>query len=128
VGSNDVDVGLRCGARDAVVESVCHLGQRRARYGATGRAPISLVNSYEAAGQGYYAHIAQSPVLGVDYRGLHVDRPSDARHWQVPAISDVMPVDVIFLDAEQVWYVGTTLNGATSTIIRQRLEALGAGD
>ncbi len=89
---------------------------------------ISLAPSTKAANQGYYAFIEVSPTDSGYDRSVHVYRLSDAHHWHVPTIPDVMPADVIFLDAEEVWYLGTTLNGARSTIIRMRLEALGAGD
>jgi hypothetical protein len=46
----------------------------------------------------------------------------------VPTIPDVRPADLIYIDAEEVWFIGTTLNDAKSTIIRQKLDALGPGD
>ena len=89
---------------------------------------ISLAPSTKAASQGYYAFVEVSPAVSDYDRFLHVYRLSDAHHWKLPSIPDVLPADVIFLDAEEVWYLGTTLNGARSTIIRQRLDALGPGD
>jgi hypothetical protein len=96
---------------------------------ATARRPVpalTIVPQYKIASQGYYALVEQ-PVASPE-RYLHIYRLSDARHWKVPTIPDVRPADLIYIDAEEVWYIGTTLNDANSTIIRQKLDALGPGD
>jgi len=87
---------------------------------------LTIVPQYKVAGQGYYAFVEQP--VGSPERYLHVYRLSDARHWKVPTIPDVRPADLIYIDAEEVWFIGTTLNDANSTIIRQKLDALGLGD
>jgi hypothetical protein len=90
--------------------------------------PMYLAESSKTANQGFYALIDQTSEGNDAERHVHVYRLSDARHWAVPQISDVKPSKMIYIDSEEVWYLGATLNGATSTIIRQRLDALGPGD
>ena len=87
---------------------------------------LTIVPQYKVVGQGHYALVEQP--VGSPERYLHVYRLSDARHWKVPTIPDVRPADLIYIDAEEVWFIGTTLNDAKSTIIRQKLDALGPGD
>jgi hypothetical protein len=87
---------------------------------------LTIVPQYKVVGQGYYALVEQP--VGSAERYLHVYRLSDARHWKVPTLPDVRPADLIYIDAEEVWFIGTTLNDANSTIIRQKLDALGPGD
>ena len=87
---------------------------------------VSLVPQYKIVNQGHYA-IVEQPAESPE-RYLHVYRLSDARHWLVPSPADVRPADLVYIDAEEVWFIGTTLNNAKSTIIRQRLDALGPGD
>jgi hypothetical protein len=81
---------------------------------------------YKAVGDGYYA-LVELP-LGSKSRFLHIYRLADMRHWKVPTPADVKPAEVILIDQEEVWFVGTTTNDARSTIIRQRLDQLGGGD
>jgi hypothetical protein len=90
--------------------------------------PMYLAESSKTANQGFYALIEQASEGNDAERHVHVYRLSDARHWAVPQISDVKPSKMIYIDSEEVWYLGATLNGAPSTIIRQRLDALGPGD
>ncbi len=87
---------------------------------------LTIVPQYKVVGHGHYALVEQP--VGSPERYLHVYRLSDARHWKVPTIPDVRPADLIYIDAEEVWFIGTTLNDAKSTIIRQKLDALGPGD
>jgi len=89
---------------------------------------ISAAQSTKTANDGHYGLIEQTTSGSDAKRRVHVYRLSDAHHWQVPSIADVLPTDMIYIDSEEVWYLGATLNGATSTIIRQRLDALGPGD
>ncbi|MBI4957489.1 MAG: hypothetical protein HY908_36110 [Myxococcales bacterium] len=79
--------------------------------------PFSYCTS--AAGDGYYATCA----LDEQY---HLYRLSDARHWAYP-FAAMKPyvgsgLDVLFIDATEVWFQ-TGLS-----VVRQRLDALGAGD
>jgi hypothetical protein len=87
---------------------------------------VSLVPQYKIVNQGHYA-IVEQPAESPE-RYLHVYRLSDARHSLVPSPADVRPADLVYIDGEEVWFIGTTLNNAKSTIIRQRLDALGPGD
>lgn len=87
---------------------------------------LTIVPQYKVVGEGYYAFIEQP--IGSPERSLHIYRLSDARHWQLPVIPHVRPASLVYIDAEEVWLLGTTLNDAISTIIRQKLDALGPGD
>jgi hypothetical protein len=86
----------------------------------------AAAGEYKAVGGGYYA-LVELP-LGSKSRFLHIYRLTDMRHWKVPTPADVKPAEVILIDQEEVWFVGTTTNDARSTVIRQRLDQLGGGD
>jgi hypothetical protein len=89
---------------------------------------VAAAQSTKTANDDHYGLIEQATSGSDPKRRVHVYRLSDARHWQVPSIADVLPTDMIYIDSEEVWYLGATLNGATSTIIRQRIDTLGPGD
>jgi len=96
---------------------------------ATKRREVPAIGASETGkgiGGDYYALVDQSG--GKEEQYVHVYRLSDARHWKVPSPADVRAADIILIDAEEVWILGITPKGAPSTIIRQRLDALGPGD
>jgi hypothetical protein len=75
-------------------------------------------------GGGYYATLERKP--STDERFLHVYRLSDGRHWSVLTPQGLVPGATIWLDADEIWFVGEA--GAPMTILRQQLSALGPGD
>lgn len=105
------------------------------------RASIGLTSA--RIGAGLYAAI--QPEKGgpnsssVDHR-LHIYRLTDGRHWELPRFVDIapgaapgtltVPVEVLALDAEEVWYStrSQTTGAGPWTIVRQRLAVLGPGD
>jgi hypothetical protein len=81
----------------------------------------------KAIGGGYYAVVEQHEGSTEPNR-LHVYRLSDGRHWLVRSPPGVQPGDVLSIDQETVWYRALSSNFATTSIVRQELAALGAGD
>lgn len=86
----------------------------------------SLAASMKGVGDGWYALVEQP--VGSDDRFLHVYRLSDARHWVVPTPADVRPTDIVHIDSQEVWFTGMTATDSYSTVVRQKLSALGPGD
>jgi hypothetical protein len=90
-----------------------------------------------AVGGGYYAYLAGQPNLG-GMTQVHVYRLSDGRHWAAPILDDLnpdappdrrtIPIRIMHVDSEEVWWLGANKFMVSVTIVRQRLDALGAGD
>ncbi len=87
---------------------------------------ISIVPTMKGMGDGWYALVEQP--IGSKDRYLHVYRLTDVRHWKVQTPADVRPTNVVYIDGEEVWYTGTTMNDSYNTLVRQQLSALGPGD
>lgn len=84
------------------------------------RAAAPLARCSSAAGEGYFAMAGSTDWL------YHVYRLSDGHHWSY-SCHDMEPyigmcLDVLLVDGNELWIQGA------STIVRQRLDALGAGD
>ncbi|MBX3126605.1 MAG: hypothetical protein KF718_07795 [Polyangiaceae bacterium] len=89
---------------------------------------ISVALSMKRVGSGYYALIEQPLPAGNENWKLHVYRLSDARHWQVALPGALRPVEVVHVDAEEVWVRAHTMKVADMTLIRRRIDQLGPGD
>jgi hypothetical protein len=101
-------------------------------------APAIIGTTNFALGGGYYAIIDGIP--NRNQSKLHVYRLSDGKHWVVPDLPDLgfgnipsgsrsVPSAILFLDSEEIWWVGMSQYvQQPRTIVRQRLDALGEGD
>jgi hypothetical protein len=108
-----------------------------------GQVPLASIGfASKRIGGGYYA--AVEPAKGGpspdsrNYR-LHLYRLSDGRHWELARFLDIwpgaeantftVPGAVLALDENEIWYEGMSQStNGTSTVVRQRLDALGPGD
>lgn len=89
-----------------------------------------------AMGGGYYALMSMKSLDWSDGSSVHVYRLSDGRHWQVPeppAFYDpskkIRATTLLYLDDQEIVYAGSAdPSGWETEVVRQRLDALGAGD
>jgi hypothetical protein len=86
-------------------------------------------------GGGYYALAAGQCGVASSPTRIHLYRLSDGRHWSVqpfpdPERPDAMTgsVGILHIDEQELIYIGDGLANRTSSIIRQRIDALGPGE
>jgi hypothetical protein len=100
-----------------------------------GRLPPEPYCGSQRVGGGYYAMTEGECNNSQSTARLHLFRLSDGRHWTVEAFSDpekpgavTRPTGVLYIDEQEVIYRGDGIANRTSSIIRQRIDALGPGE
>jgi hypothetical protein len=87
----------------------------------------SILAEGKAVGDDHYALLEQREDSTLPQR-LHVYRLTDGRHWEVRAPQGIQPGRVLSVDSVEVWYEALASNYARTSLVRQRLSALGEGD
>jgi hypothetical protein len=101
--------------------------------------PVTVTETSYTIGDGYYALIEGAP--NEFATKLHIYRLEDGRHWAMPPVPDAasspqvprgsltVPGRLLHIDREELWWVGySQYTRQPWAVVRQRLDALGAGD